>query len=91
MSTPNSTPAKRVTLALAALVYIFASHGALAGGLLLQAVWIVLGFGLARLLVGSVFPSALGWPIGRRSEREPERTVSATPRVIPTLDVAESL
>jgi hypothetical protein len=88
---PSITPAKRVALALVAFVYIFASHGALAGGFLLQAVWILLGLGLARLLVVSLLPMGLGWRMGRRAERRPEPPVTASVRLNPTLDVAESL
>jgi hypothetical protein len=88
---PSITPAKRVALALVAFVYIFASHGALAGGFLLQAVWILLGLGLARLLVVALLPTGLGQRMWRRPERKPEPTVAPSVRLNPTLDVAESL
>jgi len=66
MSPATLTPAKRVAVAFVSAGYIVASHQALAGGLLLRAVWIVLGLGLARLLVASAVPAQLGWPIGGR-------------------------
>lgn len=87
----NLTPAKRLAVAVAALGYIFASHDALAGGWVLQAIWIVLGLGLVRALIGSIVPTALGWPIGRTPQSKPEPTVAAAPRVTATLKVAESV
>ena len=93
MSTTTSrfTPAKRLALAIATLAYIFASHDALAGGFLLQAVWIVLGFGLVRLLIGSAVPAALGWPLGRRVQRAPAQIIERPARAPATLAYAEAL
>lgn len=93
MSTTTSrfTPAKRLALAVATLAYMLASHDALAGGLMLHAVWIAVGFYLVRLMIGSAVPAALGWPLGRRVQRAPAELTERPTRAPAKLAYAEAL
>jgi len=91
MSTPTLTPAKRFTLALIALGYVFFSHQVLASSPLLQVAWLAFGFALVYLLMRSLGATKVGWPRARWMQRTQERTVIDAARVIPSLDVAESV
>ncbi len=91
MSTSTSafTPLKRLVLALAALVFVLASHDVLVAGFMLQAVWIVLGAGLVRLLMASAVPTRIGWPLGRRASAKPVAAIARPARVSSALAFAE--
>jgi hypothetical protein len=91
MSTPTLTPIKRITLAMVALGYVFFSHPVLASSPLLQAAWVAFGFALVYLLMRSLGATQVAWPRARWMQRNQERTVIDAARVIPSLDVAESV
>lgn len=85
MSTNEFTPARRVALAAAGLMYLFAAPFVVAEGIPFSVFWIVVGIGLVRQMILALKPA-----VSRFSRKRPAVAAAAQPssveprRVAPT-------
>ncbi len=81
MSKLHFSATKRIALAVSGLVYIFAAPYVVAEGLPFLALWIVVGFGLARQMLLAIAPVGFRSPFARIPGIKREQGVAKASRM----------